>query len=84
VRALLEEFKISKALGAPGIAVSSDGSALEDGVPSDGTATMMNIEMNREAQAAAEKGSGKKKKGGAKAAATAVAAAKKMAPKKKK
>ena len=60
------------------------GSAMEDGVPKDGTATMMNIEMNNEQQAKAEKGAKKGGKkggggGGAKAAANAVGAAKKIA-----
>ena len=47
----------------PGIAISADGSGLEDGLPKDGTATMMNIEMNKEALAADGGGGAKSKKG---------------------
>mmetsp|Transcript_25006 Transcript_25006/g.51371 ORF Transcript_25006/g.51371 Transcript_25006/m.51371 type:complete len:265 (-) Transcript_25006:279-1073(-) len=63
MRSILREFGVSKDNG-PGISISVDGSGKESGgVPSEGTATMMNIEMNKEALAAAGGGGGGKKKG---------------------
>ena len=66
-------------------AAFNPGSGAEGGdLPAEGTATMMNIEMNKEMQAAAEKGGGSgggKKKGGAKKVGMAVAAAKKLGKK---
>lgn len=93
MREVLSEFDISKERG-PGIAIAprngggaADGS---DGLPSDGTAMLMNIELNQEQEAEATRAAaaggggggggggkkgGKKGGGGAKATATVAAAA---------
>ena len=90
MREVLSEFDVSKERG-PGIAIAprngggaADGS---DGLPSDGTAMLMNIELNQEQEAEATRAAapttaggggkkgGKKGGGGAKATATVAAAA---------
>jgi hypothetical protein len=97
VRAVLNEFGVSKARG-PSVAVAGPGNAFAEGdLPPDGTAVLLNLELHREQEAAAERAAGvgrggkkggKKGRGGggATVAATAAAAAvklKKGAPKKK-
>ena len=68
---MLEEFNFSKDRGS-GIAVDRGGGGTGDleGVGQEGTAMLMNIEMNNEAAAAAKEGGGggggKTKKGGTK------------------
>lgn len=84
MRDVLSEFNISKERG-PGIAIAPrSGAADREGLPSDGTAMLMNIELNQEQEAEATRaaaatagGGGKKggKKGGGAKAAAAVAAA---------
>jgi len=84
VREVLSEFDVSKDRG-PGIAIAPRNGISSDGLPSDGTAMQMNIELNQEQEAEAaraavagggasggKKGSGKK---GAKVTATVATAA---------